>query len=433
VPISRKTTFLLLPLVLVLLLAWVLDAPGQLRYWKNYLSYGFAEPDRQLQTGKYAPVAQIASGSGEVPPEATLPDHQRRAADAYFARSDSYAVLAARDGELLYARYAEGLGHDTLFDAWSMSKTMVAFAMGYALDSGLIDGLDTPIGQWIGEWAQDERGSITIRQLLNNESGLEKQPFSFEPYNEALGFFVGVALEDTVLGTPLARPPGSAFEFNHVNSQALVLLLERMTGKRYASILSEYLWEPLAGGAAAVPLDHRDGLARGVCCFLSSPLNWLKLGMLLADEGRYRGRQVISRAWIEEMTRPAPRNPNFGFALWLGPFDGSRLVSEVSGRTDVIKGRFLADDALYAEGSGGVRLYVAPSEKLVVVRFGEFQGFPVREDWNEAELMNVFLSPGPASPGEEGGTAAAPSRAGDRPLQTTGQRSGTGALLTSSS
>lgn len=391
-PSRRGMSLLLLLLCLALGVAAIVDLPGHLRYWRNYLAYGFSEPDRQLRTEKYSPVATLATGAGTPPPAGALAAHHRRALDDYFLRSDAYAVLVARKGRLVYARYAEGLGHETMFDAWSMSKTLVALATGYALDRGLIDSVDAPVGRWLSEWADDPRGQITIRQLLNNESGLENRPFSFDAYNEALDYFVGTDLEATVLSTRLARAPGSAFEFNHINSQTLILLLERIAGKPYAALLKEYLWQPLEAGAAAVPLDRPGGLARGVCCFLSSALNWLKLGMVLAQDGAYAGRRIVSRRWIGAMTRPAPRNRNFGFALWLGPFGDRRLVSEVSGRADLIRGSFRTDGIIFAEGSGGVRLYLVPGERLVIVRFGAFQGFPVPDHWDEAALVNVFFT-----------------------------------------
>lgn len=107
-----------------------------------------------------------------------------------------------------------------------------------------------------------------------------------------------------------------------------------------------------------MPLDRSGGMARGVCSFLSSALNWLKLRIDRVHNGQYKDQQVISAAWVSAMTQPAPRNPNSAFYLWLGPFNDSRLFSEVSGKSDPMKGQFLTSNVLFAEGSGGVRLYV---------------------------------------------------------------------------
>ena len=60
---------------------------------------------------------------------------------------------------------------------------------------------------------------------------------------------------------PLAFAPGTAFDFNHVNSQALHAILTGETGMRYADFVREYLWQPLGCGFAQVRLDHEGGTA----------------------------------------------------------------------------------------------------------------------------------------------------------------------------
>lgn len=375
------------------LVAALIAAATQVPYFRNWMSYDFDAPDRQLRVEKYQPTIPLGAGTGrDIPPGPALAGSTIASLDAYFDRSQAYALLVARDGGLSYQRYAEGVDAATELDAWSMSKTMIAMAVGYGLETGDIPSLETGIGRWIGEWADDPRGAITVRQLLTNESGLLSPRFEFKAYNPALGFFVGRRLEETVLGVPLAREPGASFQFNHVNSQLLVLLLERATGLTYPEILKTYVWDRLDKGAGRVPLDRPGGLARGACCFISTAPNWLKLGMAIADGGRYDGTQLFEPGWIAAMTAPAANNPNFGFSLWVGPFGEARLNDSVTGRETPMGGRFAAEDTMFAEGSGGVRLYIVPSRRLAIIRFGRFQGFPSSQGWQETELVNLVLA-----------------------------------------
>ena len=80
--------------------------------------------------------------------------------------------------------------------------------------------------------------------------------------------------------------------------------------------------------------------------------------MLFAKEGRnWEGRQLISRGWVEESTRPdATTDPSSGYQYfwWVNTPDGKNHFS--------------------ARGNYGQYIYVAPEKDLVIVRLGKEEG-----------------------------------------------------------
>lgn len=60
---------------------------------------------------------------------------------------------------------------DTLVLVFSTTKGMAAMAVSVALSKGLFN-LDTPIANYWPEFAQNSKGSITVRQLLSHQAGL---------------------------------------------------------------------------------------------------------------------------------------------------------------------------------------------------------------------------------------------------------------------
>ena len=55
-----------------------------------------------------------------------------------------------------------------------IARPMAAMAVGLALAEGRIDSLDTPVSRAsCTEWEDEPRGRITLRQLLEETSGLE--------------------------------------------------------------------------------------------------------------------------------------------------------------------------------------------------------------------------------------------------------------------
>ena len=62
------------------------------------------------------------------------------------------------------------------------------------------------------------------------------------------------------------KPPGTDFQYSNANAAILGIVLQRVTGKRYAQYLSERLWMA-STGPAAVWLDHEGGVpARSATC-----------------------------------------------------------------------------------------------------------------------------------------------------------------------
>ena len=89
------------------------------------------------------------------------------------------------------------------------------------------------------------------------------------------------------------------------------------------------------------------------------------------------------------MTRPSPRNPNYGFQAWLGsPADGLRRYNRNTPVGIRHSAPYLADDVVFFDGGGGHRVYVVPSRRLVIVRTGAVN----RPDWDDAMLPNLLLA-----------------------------------------
>ena len=60
----------------------------------------------------------------------------------------------------------------SLASSWSVAKSFVSILIGIAIDKGLINSIDEQAANYIYEWENDERSSISLRDLLNMRSGL---------------------------------------------------------------------------------------------------------------------------------------------------------------------------------------------------------------------------------------------------------------------
>jgi CubicO group peptidase (beta-lactamase class C family) len=113
-------------------------------------------------------------------------------------------------------------------------------------------------------------------------------------------------------------------------------------GRRVADYLQEKIWEPMGAEADATWLIDRAGQEAAYCCLNAVLRDYARLGLLLAHDGHWRGRQIIPAAWIEDATRVRPDQPHlqpgtrpllrsFGYGNQVWIFAGERRMFALFG------------------------------------------------------------------------------------------------------
>jgi CubicO group peptidase (beta-lactamase class C family) len=357
--------------VLALLVVW---------QW-TFLSRMLTYPDNPVTDAAWYQPREVVRGSpGEPLPAAARPriraDALAQAAD-YAERKNSSALLVVHDGEVVAEHYWRGQSADSPTNSMSMAKTVVGLLVGVAIEEGHIASVDEPASKYLTEWAGDGRRRITIRQLLQMASGLGGAEHNDDPFSPIGRMYLGTDALSVVAETPLAFEPGSRFEYNSINTQALSVVLERASGRRYADYLSAKLWRPLGASDASVWLDRPGGNAKTFCCLFATARDWARVGLLIVNGGRVGDRQVVPASWVKEMLTPSPQEQDYGYHIWLGR-QGSRKEDHDE--------EFLADDVAYIDGKFKQRVYLIPSRRLVIVRVGE-----QARAWDDAYLPNAVV------------------------------------------
>ncbi len=320
----------------------------------------------------------IATG----PPD-TIDPQALLAAEAYADKTRTVALLVYHQGALRYEKYWPGYDRNFRTDPFSAHKTVMGLLVGAAIADGLIKSVEESAATYIPQWRNDTRSKIRIKDLLQMSSGLELPVFGTW---RGLRITFGSDLPPAVLGLGVAKPPGTDFQYSNANAQLLGIVLENATGKRYAQYLSERLWSRIGAPAAAVWLDHEGGMPRTFCCIYTTARGWLQVGRLMMDGGRSGGEQVVPEAWVREMTTPATTNPNYGYQVWLGSPPGQQRKYNDKTVKAFHSEPYVAQDIRYIDGFGGQRVYMIPSQELIIVRTGE-----AVFDWDDAVIPNAIL------------------------------------------
>ncbi len=238
-------------------------------------------------------------------------------------------------GEVAAERYGDGYGPKTRFLGWSMSKTVTGVLIGMLVADGRLH-LDRapPIPRW--QRAGDPRGEITLRQLMQMRSGLRHEEKAVPVYTSAEVRMMFLDGRDDMAGwaeaQPLEAEPGRQFEYSTPTAQILADVATRVLApdggpaqrqRAMGEFLEARLAVPLAMASLTAEYDASGTMMGGSMVWASAP-DWARFGEFLRHEGSVRGAQIVPRGWIEFMTAPSPRAPDYGAMLWLNRDLGRR-------------------------------------------------------------------------------------------------------------
>jgi len=348
---------------------------------------------------------EIVAGSTEAklpvasPDTLTIDNNALDKAAAYAKEYKSFSMMVIHKGVIQKEWYNDGWNENRLTQSQSAHKTIVAILTGIAIDKGLIASVTDPVEKYIPEWKGTNKGKITLYDLLTMSSGLEQMPFSINTFKEksAFKYLFSKDREAVVLSADQQWPPQEKYDYNEMNPALLGLIIERVSGQRYADFLDDNLWKPLGNMPSEVWLDRENGNAVVSCCLLIPTRNWARLGLLLKDGGRFNGKQVISEAWVEDMIKASPTNTAYGYLTWraegVKEYTDKKRLTDPDNWTAHHSEDFADPDVFYYWGRGGQMVYISRTHDLVVIRTGPHSGrAPMKAGWDNTYLMNLMIS-----------------------------------------
>lgn len=301
------------------------------------------------------------SGFAHAQPESAAkpsPSPFQPAAD-YLHSCNGHALLVYRDGRLLFEEYLNDHRRDEPHRLASGTKSFVGVLAVMAVEDGLLK-LDERVADTLTEWKADARKSqVTIRQLLTLTSGIAGGEVGDVPsYKEA----VRVA--------EAKFSPGEKFQYGPVPFQCFGELLRRKLEPREETV-EGYLKRRLLDPSGLKPSFWRkdaDGNPNLPSGALLTAREWAKFGLFVLNKGAWDGKQLVSEKLLAECFHGTQAHPAYGLTFWLNTSDERPR------------------DLLMAAGAGKQKLYIVPSQKLLIVQFAEA---PRR--FQERELMRLVL------------------------------------------
>ena len=336
-------------------------------------------------TGGALPVALTV---GVLPPPVAA--RLARAVDAAFVepqngpRARTRAVVVLHDGRLVTERYAPGYGAETPLPGWSMAKSVLNALVGVLVREGRL-ALDDPVPLPAWRGAGDPRGAITLRQLLQMESGLAFSEDYANPLDDVVWMlFASRDAAGYAAAKPLARPPGSGWAYSSGTSNILSRVMREALGSdaEYAAFPRRALFAPLGMASAVMEPDAAGNYVASSYVYATAR-DWARFGQLYLDDGVSGGRRLLPEGWVAFSASPARHAPDaaFGAHFWL------KVPAEFAGGARSNAG--LPPGTFHAVGFEGQFVSVIPARRLVVVRLGLSSG---EGAWNHLRFLNEVVA-----------------------------------------
>lgn len=263
---------------------------------------------------------------------------------------------------------------------FSVTKSYLSTIAGLAVDDDLI-GLNDQVKDyvWDGKFDGAHNSKITWDHLLTQSSDWTGELFGGKDWADRPPREGG--LDDWKFRK--LNEPGTVFEYNDVRVNLLAYSLLQVIRKPLPAVLRDRIMDPI--GASTTwrwyGYDHSwvnvDGLQiqsvsggghSGGGLFISTE-DHARFGLLIANNGNWQGKQLLSPEWIEKARQPSLAESAYGYMWWLNTPGSSRFMDGVG------------ESVFYASGFGGNFIVIDQSNDLVIV---------VR--WLEPRYLKDFLN-----------------------------------------
>lgn len=349
----RRLTLFLAALVLPLAMLALL-APQLL--W--LLPEGFPAPIWPAP-GAFTQIAGTTAPSSLPPGHPPPPAAARR-----FADSGGRALLMDHGGTLEVEAYGPGITRDTWLNSYSLVKGLVGALTLRAVADGRLPGLDQTLREVLGPDAPD----VTLRALLRMTSGFAMgQPVekplddgAFSPLGP-LGRLHAFGIEAIMPRLRVDPTRHGAFHYQSVNTALLGLAVARAYDRPLPELLETLIWQPAGAGPA---MWRRAPAGHGVsayCCLYARPVDWLRVGRFLLDNGQPGVPFLPQDLWRDFMA------PQLAPDIRRAGLYGLHIRHDVLDRA----GEAVAGPFAYFLGHDGQLVYILPEQDRVIIRFGD--------------------------------------------------------------
>jgi CubicO group peptidase (beta-lactamase class C family) len=317
--------------------------------------------------------------------------------DAFLEKTDTDALVVLHRGRLVYEHYANGMTAQTPHILMSVSKSVLGLLAGILAGRGELDP-EAEVAAYVPEVKGTAYEGARLRDLLDMRAGVKfdedylatdgpiieyRKATLWEPLApgqtpmDLRSFYATLTKRDGKHGRP--------FHYISINTDLLGWAIERATGRRYADLVSAFLWRPMGAERSAYITVDRLGAPRcagGLCC---TARDLARMGLVFAEGGN----GVVPEGWLDDIVSGGDRE---AWARSVAAENYPGLPMRYRSQWYVLE---RAAPLIFAIGVFGQSLFVDRANGVVMAKFSS-QALPVDRELKmltirAAEAVRDFL------------------------------------------
>lgn len=237
-------------------------------------------------------------------------------------RLSTHDIIIARGNEIFYEAYWKPFDRNFKHRMYSVSKSVVALAVGFLEQDGKIN-LDDKIIKYFPDELENQTDENMKNQTIRNMLMMctAKQPqnwFAEKPDDRVRFYFENDNFE--------SRPGGTVFQYDSTGSFILCAMVERLCKKPFMEYLREKLFDKIGVSKDAYCLKCPGGHSWGDSGILCTPLDLLKIARFTMNLGKWNNEQILNEKYLKDATSKLVDNSpladfengsfGYGYQIW---------------------------------------------------------------------------------------------------------------------
>jgi CubicO group peptidase (beta-lactamase class C family) len=275
----------------------------------------------------------------------------------YLQQKNTKAFIMLKNGKIVTEQYFGTFTADSNWQWASAGKTMTALLVGIAQEQGILN-INHKTSQYLGTgWTSlplVKENLITIKHQLSMTTGLDD----------------GVA--DNHCTTPSClqykADAGQRWAYHNAPYTVLDQVIEKASGLSYNQYFQQKIRDRIGMNGLWIKLGYNN-------VYFSNARSMARFGLLLLAKGKWNGTPILvdTNYLSAQINSSQSINPSYGYLTWLNGKTSYMVPTiQLSLNGNLVPN---APADLYAAlGKDDQKIYVVPSQGLVVIRMGESAG-----------------------------------------------------------
>lgn len=298
----------------------------------------------------------------------------------YLQQKSTKAFIILKNGKIAAEKYFGTFTADSNWYWASAGKTMTAFLTGIAQEQGIIN-INNRTSQYIGTgWTSlplAKENLITVKHQLTMTTGLDD----------------GVADSDCTTPACLQykADAGTRWAYHNAPYTLLDKVIESASGLTYNQYFQQKIRDRIGMNGLWVKLGYNN-------VYISTARSMARFGLLLLAKGKWDQTTILADTnYFKAQTNSSQSlNPSYGYLTWLNG-KGSYMLPTLQLVFSTHLFLNAPADAYAALGKDDQKIYVVPSQGLVIIRLGESAGQTQlalssfdNELWGKLKIAGIF-------------------------------------------